>query len=244
MISNKTYPYEDNIPFHATKLIEGTFGAFGNILTIVAILRFKNLQTGSSFILLSIAVSDLWSALITNYVDSFQDILKSRGPEYYDEWIPSCYFMLFSGFFGGSSNINGICLTAVDRFMAIRFPIFYRNSMTLLKWKIILLIMWVLTFIKVLTETIVAMEVELRDMCSIEDTYDDDIYLFTIMLYFALVSIVTSSLYVKIGLMIYKRNKVNKSQGGVENEKTKKQQKVQMKMTKIMAMVFGKNLKL
>ena len=45
-INNTTYLYESNLVYHSIKCSEAVIGLFGNILTMTAVIRFKNLQSG------------------------------------------------------------------------------------------------------------------------------------------------------------------------------------------------------
>ena len=233
--SSTSYPYEDNIPFNVVKVIEGIVGTFGNVLTIIAIIRFKKLQTGSNLLLGNLAFSDLIS-LLAVFLTVMLAFMKHI--QYYDNWIHLCYFMLYCGFLGGNTNLCGICFTAFDRFLAVKFPIFYRNKVKFSTWFKILIISWVIFITKIILEAKFSISVSLEKKCTIDDTQAEIVYLLATALLFVIVSIITTTLYVQIAYWMRKRMKAINM--GKENDKSRKQHQAQIKMTRVMAMVFGK----
>ena len=192
---NKEFPYETNIVYLITKCSEACLGLVGNILTITAVIIYKKLHTGSNMLILSLALSDTIS-LIMPLIATIENIFK-----YYqvlDVAPVICYLAIFLGLIGGLSNAHGICLMAFDRFLAVKFPIFYRNKMKTKTWIKVLSIQWIYMLAKVIIECIFAAHVEVDILCALEYVFDLKVYTYGYIFYFVLISCVTTGLYIQV----------------------------------------------
>ena len=230
--SDFTKLYEPNLVFHIIKCTECILGLFGNILTILAVIKFDKLKTGSNVILLSIACSDICT-LSAFILESSADLVAYL--EYMAFWRPFCHTLMTLGYFGGIINAHGICFTACDRFIAVKYPLFYRNKMKFYKWLKINAIMWMLHLLRLGIESPLAMSVNCKKLCRSENVYNPRIYPFTMMLYFSILSMATTFLYFLVAFLIFKQHK----SVGTSNASAK-QQKLQKSITKTMAIVVGK----
>ena len=98
-------------------------GVLGNIFVIVAIIRFKVFHTPSYFILISLSAADLLSLLAIPLELVMH--LTTDGAAY----AYGCYIIWYTSVLGAYMNVNTICVTSVDRFIAVKFPIVHRYAL-------------------------------------------------------------------------------------------------------------------
>ena len=114
---------------------------FGNILIILAVLidPFKKLRSPFTFFLVNLAVCDLSVGLITLPFSYAAHITEVDGsiPEYL---VTSFHLSTFISATASVLSLGALC---VDRFVAIKWPIRYRNSLSMRRCVFISIIIWV-----------------------------------------------------------------------------------------------------
>ena len=131
---NITVPYEDsfaNVPSYLIVLMVAVdisiiLGAvFGNILTIVAVIKVDRLRkVGNSFIV-SLAVADLMAAIVPMPLSMMQNMF-----DFFQLEKTVCFLFLGTDYFLFVSSVLNICCISLDRFLAIRDPLHYVTRMT------------------------------------------------------------------------------------------------------------------
>ncbi len=105
------------IPFAIGGILISGAGCFGNALIVLAISRYKELQNKCSLLMCALAVSDFLSCLIGINVSLSifigQMHITSR----------KCFYLLSYGLFGLFNENVLMMIVGVDRFLAVRFPI-------------------------------------------------------------------------------------------------------------------------
>ena len=116
------------------------FGALGNILVVLAVLRKAAMKTARNLFILNLAVSDLLLCLVTMPL-TLLEILSRYWPLGGDT---TFLCKLFGGLTGVSEFVSSMSITAIalDRYQVIVYPT--RNSLQLVEVCIILACIWTL----------------------------------------------------------------------------------------------------
>lgn len=94
----------------------------GNTLVVSVIIRYKQLQNATNYILLSLAIADITVAFLVMIPATIQDVTG--------EWIFSQLFCKFYNAFDitcCTASILNLLLVAIDRYIAIFRPLKYRD---------------------------------------------------------------------------------------------------------------------
>uniref|UniRef100_A0A8C6TP24 G-protein coupled receptors family 1 profile domain-containing protein n=1 Tax=Neogobius melanostomus TaxID=47308 RepID=A0A8C6TP24_9GOBI len=100
-----------------------------NLLVIISIYHFRQLQTCTNLLLLSLAVSDF-------HVSSVQmpfQIFHYRGCWFLGDL--ACVVYYYSGFLAVSASVGNMVLISIDRYVAICDPLFYPTKITIRRVK-------------------------------------------------------------------------------------------------------------
>ncbi|XP_041791200.1 trace amine-associated receptor 13c-like [Chelmon rostratus] len=108
-----------------------------NLLVIVSISHFRQLQTPTNLILLSLAVSDLLVGLTAMPSEVF--ILQSC----HFQGKISCALLYLSSFTLTSASVGNMVLISVDRYVAICYPLRYSSMLTPSRVKICVSLCWI-----------------------------------------------------------------------------------------------------
>ena len=114
----------------------------GNLLIIIAVLRFKSLRHASNMMIMSLAFADLMMGGI--YLP--MKILLSQQPQLFISR-ESCLTNSFLSFFCVTNAMSFLSLTSMERFYAVQFPFHYHSHMTItqsLVWSFITLLVSIL----------------------------------------------------------------------------------------------------
>ena len=106
----------------AILFLQTAIGIVGNSLIITIILKYKKLQTSGSYILLTIAAADILLMLTI----PLNVIPKAVTIECYEVRFILCYVAMLFAMLGGYMNVSGISVSAIDRFVALKYPFYYR----------------------------------------------------------------------------------------------------------------------
>ncbi|XP_070816966.1 trace amine-associated receptor 13c-like [Chaetodon trifascialis] len=107
-----------------------------NLLVIISISHFRQLQTPTNLILLSLAVSDLLVGLTVMPAEII--LLQSC---WFQDKI-SCALMYLSGFILTSASVGNMVLISMDRYVAICYPLRYSSMVTPSRVKICVSLCW------------------------------------------------------------------------------------------------------
>ncbi|KAM8745903.1 trace amine-associated receptor 13c-like [Acanthopagrus schlegelii] len=107
-----------------------------NLLVIISISHFRQLQTPTNLILLSLAVSDLLVGLVVMP----PEIIMMQSCAFLDK-LSCALFYLFS-FILTSASVGSMVLISVDRYVAICYPLRYSSMITPRRVQIYLSLCW------------------------------------------------------------------------------------------------------
>ncbi|XP_040003563.1 trace amine-associated receptor 13c-like [Xiphias gladius] len=107
-----------------------------NLLVIISISHFKQLHTPTSFLLLSLSVSDFFVGLLM-----FFHILVLDGCWFLSDLM--CVLYYFLGFIVTSSSVGTMVLISVDRYVAICDPLHYPTKVTVKRVQISVSLCWI-----------------------------------------------------------------------------------------------------
>ncbi|XP_056301287.1 trace amine-associated receptor 13c-like [Danio aesculapii] len=109
----------------------------GNLLVIISVSHFKQLHTPANILILSLAASDLLVGVFVMPL-LFTLLIESC-------WIAGpvmCAVLKFVNFQATSVSVHTVALIAVDRFLALSFPFFYSEKISLTVVCIATLLNW------------------------------------------------------------------------------------------------------
>ena len=221
-----------HIVYHCVRLVQTIIGIIGNTMVIVIITKTKTMHTPANYILISLAGSDLVSSTFAPLL-LILDQLKVNGVP--SVWIPLCHFSLILAKYGSIVNLSSVALSAVDRFISIKYAIIYRLKMTNNKMIIIIVALWLAILVKGIIEHIAGASVRFDLRCLMEDVMDPTQFKIGTVYSFVIPSIITTSLYVYVVSVARKR--FSKSAGRDKGDN--KYQRTQKRMTRVMFTVFA-----
>ncbi|XP_035384947.1 trace amine-associated receptor 3-like [Electrophorus electricus] len=184
---------------------------FGNLLVIITISHFKQLQSPTNLIILSLALVDCMMGCL---VMPFSMV----------RWVEGCWFMgdMFCKIHSGMdmtlsiASILHLCLVSIDRYIAICEPLKYQMKMTNTIVVFCLTVMWLFSLIfsfgivvsKVNVQGLetLAMSNTCLGFCAL--TFNKQWTVITSLLNFFLPGTIMSSLYLKIFFVARKQAKV------------------------------------
>ncbi|KAL1266307.1 hypothetical protein QQF64_001982, partial [Cirrhinus molitorella] len=115
---------------------------FLNLLVIVSISHFKKLHTPTNLIILSLAVADMLIGLIVMPIEATRLIETCW---YFGDAFCGL-FMIIMGLLG-STSLSNLVLIAVDRYVAVCFPLLYPQKITMTKTLLSICLCWVFSSI-------------------------------------------------------------------------------------------------
>nr|XP_043904281.1 trace amine-associated receptor 13c-like [Solea senegalensis] len=108
---------------------------FLNLLVIISISHFRQLQTPTNILLLSLAVSDFLVGFLICFHIMFIDGCWLLGDGV-------CVMYQFLGHIITTSSVGTMALISVDRYVAICDPMFYSTKITMKRVKVCVALMW------------------------------------------------------------------------------------------------------
>lgn len=114
----------------------------GNLLVVLAVFASAKLRTVTNFIIVSLAISDLLVGLAVLPYSITLEVLEL--------WIFGelwCQMWLAMDVWLCTASILNLCAISIDRYLAITRPVHYRTIMSNLRVKLLIAVVWVLSFI-------------------------------------------------------------------------------------------------
>uniref|UniRef100_A0A8C1HP29 Trace amine associated receptor 17a n=1 Tax=Cyprinus carpio carpio TaxID=630221 RepID=A0A8C1HP29_CYPCA len=128
--------YEYNIVFVFFSLLSA-WTVFLNLLVIISISHFKKLHTPTNLLILSLAVADMLFGLIVMPLEAIKLIETCW---YFGDTFCTL-FMLIMGLLL-SASLSNLVLIAIDRFVAVCYPLQYPQKITIIRMLIIVCLCW------------------------------------------------------------------------------------------------------
>lgn len=135
----------DNVKNISIIVILGIINAVvivGNLLVVMAVFASAKLRTVTNFIIVSLAVSDLLVGLAVLPYSITLEVLEF--------WIFGelwCQMWLAVDVWLCTASILNLCAISIDRYLAITRPVHYRTIMSNFRVKLLIAVVWVLSFI-------------------------------------------------------------------------------------------------
>lgn len=111
----------------------------GNILTLIAIAKYWYLRTKSNAFIASLSAADLFLSINILFTDYFGGALKISYRLYY------CYFVHFSYVYSMTNSCIHVAAIAVERYLAVLYPLHYNTMVTKRTITISLVAMWIIS---------------------------------------------------------------------------------------------------
>lgn len=114
----------------------------GNVLVCIAVFTDRRLKRLNNFFIVSLAVADLWMALVVMSFAIINDISGRWlfGPVFCNIWISS-------DIMGSTASILNLCVISLDRYIHIRDPLKYARWMNWKKVAVAIVLVWTISFI-------------------------------------------------------------------------------------------------
>ena len=114
----------------------------GNVLVCIAVFTDRRLKRLNNFFIVSLAVADLWMAVVVMTFAVINDITGRWlfGPVFCNIWISS-------DIMGSTASILNLCVISLDRYIHIRDPLKYARWMNWKKVAIAIVLVWAISFI-------------------------------------------------------------------------------------------------
>ncbi len=142
-------------------------GVFGNILVIIAVLKFKQLRLVANFFIVSLAFADLLVCIVVMPLALYQDV--NNGIWDLPAWL--CDVWVSLDVLMSTASIWNLCVISLDRFLAITRPHQYARRRTIVTVLIAVLTAWLLAvFLSVPTLLFVGGHDSSADSCVINVT--------------------------------------------------------------------------
>ncbi len=219
-----------DISYWSSKWLWSVFGTIGNVITLMAIWKFENLQTVTNYNIVSLAVADFMQGIMQCSVSLATDLTTEKNKV----WISLCAVRLLLGYIGASCNIMTICWVAVDRFIFIHRPLHYYAIITKKAVFLWLGISWAyFTAICILSVALVSPEIYRLGTCDLNISKHPFNVSYLIQVHFWVISVVTWFLYIRISYTAYKHDRKIRQEGRHPNVSAGR------RITKMMASVIG-----
>lgn len=121
MEENIEYEWLD-ITYYTIRHIQSVFGIVGNVLVLVSVATFANLQNANSVLITSLAVADILANLSAPLAATVTFLFWMNDR---NSWLHLCYVKDFLVLEGTYMNVVTIFLIALDRFSSVTFPFKY-----------------------------------------------------------------------------------------------------------------------
>ncbi|XP_065121176.1 trace amine-associated receptor 13c-like [Paramisgurnus dabryanus] len=135
-IKTKRSSHEYNIMYVFFSLLS-VWTVFLNLLVIISVSHYKKLHTPSNMLILSLALSDLLIGLIVIPVEAIQLI---EACWYFGDIFCGLFLIIMAVLL--STTLNNLGIIAVDRFLAVCYPLQYERTVTTTKTFIIICLCW------------------------------------------------------------------------------------------------------
>ena len=114
----------------------------GNILVCIAVFTDRRLKRLNNFFIVSLAVADLWIAMVVMTFAVINDITGQWmfGPVFCNIWISA-------DIMGSTASILNLCVISLDRYIHIRDPLKYARLMNWKKVALAITLVWTISFI-------------------------------------------------------------------------------------------------
>uniref|UniRef100_A0A6Q2X025 G-protein coupled receptors family 1 profile domain-containing protein n=1 Tax=Esox lucius TaxID=8010 RepID=A0A6Q2X025_ESOLU len=210
---------------------------FLNLLVIISISHFKQLQTPTNLLILSLAVSDLLVGLIVIPASTVA-ILESC-------WVLGEYFcalLLYAIFLCASSSLGNLILLSFDRYVAVCDPLFYHLKITTRRTMCCISITWCCCIIYDATLINIYVDAQVPSIC-FEECYLLDghfwVNIMDIVITFVIPCSIILTLYLKIFMVARSqaRQVYSKKAATVSGVKTIQASKSERKATKTLGIV-------
>ena len=122
--------------YFVCRLVESALAVLGNCLTIAIVARMKEMKTNTNLLIVSLALGDLLSGLDTPFY-LIAELNKDNPTGHV-----FCLLAEFIDLLGGFGNTFSIACIALDRFLAVVYPMWYNRTHTLHNTLFMLGLMW------------------------------------------------------------------------------------------------------
>ena len=118
--------------------VEGLLAVAGNLLTVVAIFRFRRLRTTSNVFIANLAVVDIMSGISA----IFYILINIQISE--SSWVVLCHALNVIKTFADSGTLKAILLIGLERFVYINYPMSYYRIFTRGRVILALIVSWII----------------------------------------------------------------------------------------------------
>ena len=206
---------------------------FGNVLTIVAVVRSDTLHNNTSYLICSLAVADLIGGSLTPMVIVHHMFSNSA------YFIPLCLIEKSLSLLSTSNSVLNIMWIAIDRYVYIAHPLHYPLWVTSTKTFIVIGFTWFLTAAEIGVVVMAGQNLKIGMTCKFAVFLSNFVYNSIIMPQIFLYSLITVGFYTAICRIANKQHKAIASLNHPCNVYETSNSHQQKKVSKMMILVLG-----
>ena len=236
----RTTPNELMFHFAYTVLVYGlrslfaSLTTFGNLLIIIAVARFEDLQNNTSYFMCSLAVADLLQGAMTPIAITLQVIGR-----YHPQYLSICLFHIVSTLLAISGNIFSIFMIAVDRYMFIAYPLHYPIHVTSKKTFLAIGFTWLFATVQLAVMIAVGKRPVIGMTCTYSIFLTRTMWNYITVPEYLVASVMTTVLYIVISYIAYKHGQRIAALRQPYNSSEATSNRQQKRTAKMMIMVVG-----
>ena len=235
-----TTPNELILPFAFTtvhyglRVLGASLTIIGNLLTIIAVARFEDLQNNTSYFICSLAVADIVQGSMASTAIALHVI-----GIYHPRYLSVCLFHIVATLLAITTNVFSIFWIAVDRYIFIAHPLHYPLLVTSTRTFLVIGFTWLSTTVQLAVMIAVGQRPVIGMTCKYSIFITKTMWIYINMPEFIGLSMITIVLYTAISCIAYKHGKriaALKQPYNTYEATTNRQQK---RIAKMMIMVLG-----
>ncbi|XP_028393151.1 beta-2 adrenergic receptor-like [Dendronephthya gigantea] len=131
-----------NILMIIISVLSAFFGSIANILVILSYFKNSRLRTKSNIPLLSLGFSDLLVTAVVLPLHATRMVMESYGGHNCVLWT----FVRLMSYFSAGVSLLVVTFISIERFITLAYPYRYQNILTRVRMKVILAVIWCITF--------------------------------------------------------------------------------------------------
>ena len=183
------------------RLLWSVFAVFGNLLTLIAVVRYETLHNNTSYLICSLTMADMLGGCLSPMVIAHQVLVDDP------VFIPLCLVEKYLSMVSISCNTHSILWIAVDRYIYISHPLRYPTLVTSTRTFAVIGCIWLYTTGQFAIVFVWGQKLRMGMTCKFSVFLNHTVYNNILMPQILVKAIVTVGLYIAIANIAYKQGK-------------------------------------
>ena len=210
---------------------------FGNLLTLIAVVRYDSLHNNTSYLICNLAIADLIGACMTPLVVAH--FMLADKPLF----IPLCLAEKFISALSNAINVYSVLGIAVDRYIFIAHPLHYTLLVTTKRTFIFVGITWFLMSVQMALMFGLGQELQMGMTCKFSVFLSNIVYNNILLPHLLIVSMITLGFYMAIARIAHKQGMaiaaLNQPYDTFEASANRQQKRIAKMMITVLGTYFG-----